>query len=183
MENTKNTIRTMSAAGGEGAHPEAGTVRDEAATVEVNGLEAERLRAEIETERDARLRLAAEYKNYRRRTEEQAARSADEGKRELLEQMLSIADDIERALADSSESLEPVAQGVRVIQRRLASLLEANGVEAFESEGELFDPERHEAFDVVATGSGRAGSVHKEMRRGYFWNGRLLRPALVIVQG
>jgi molecular chaperone GrpE len=70
---------------------------------------------------------------------------------------------------------------VRIIQRRFAEILEANGVTAFESEGEKFDPERHEAFDIVPAGERETGTVRTEMRRGYFWNGRLLRPALVVV--
>jgi molecular chaperone GrpE len=143
--------------------------------------EMARLREELETERDKHLRLAAEYKNYRRRTEQEHADAADKGKRDLLIQLMSIADDLDLALAGSNESPEGVAEGLRMIHRRFRGILEANSVIAFESEGEKFDPERHEAFDVVALGEDESGTVHSELRRGYFWKGRLLRPALVIV--
>ena len=145
--------------------------------------EVGRLREDLEAERDARLRLSAEYQNYRRRTEQEKVRAADEGKRELLTHLLSIADDGDLAEAQLDESPEAVAEGVRMIRRRVLEILGTNGVTAFESTGEQFDPERHEAFDVVtALAEEESGIVHEEMRRGYLWNGRLLRPALVVVK-
>lgn len=146
------------------------------------GDEKERLREELEAERDKYLRLAAEYKNYRRRTEQENAGAADRGKRELLLHLVSLADDLDRALAGLNESPEAVAEGVRMIHRRFRDILEANSVIAFESEGEAFDPERHEAFAVVAAGEREAGIVHEQMRRGYFWKDKLFRPALVVVE-
>jgi len=139
------------------------------------------LREELEAERDKYLRLAAEYKNYRRRTEQENADAADKGKRELLLQLVTLADDLDRASAGLKESPEAVAEGVGMIHRRLRGILEANTVIAFESKGERFDPERHEAFAVVPVGDGESGIVHEEMRRGYFWRDRLFRPALVVV--
>jgi molecular chaperone GrpE len=144
--------------------------------------EAEQLREELQAERDQRLRLAAEYKNYRRRTEQESAQAADKGKRELLLQIVSLVDDLELALAGLAQSPDSVAEGLRIIDRRFRGILEANNVLAFESENERFDPERHEAFDVVTTGDRDPGTVYREMRRGYFWNDRLLRPALVVVE-
>jgi len=176
MENTDRNIETTNAPDKNGI-----LAGNDFLTGDTAELEVERLRGELETERDSRLRLAAEYQNYRRRTEQEKASAADEGKRELLAQLLSINDDIELALADLEESPDAVAEGVRMIHRRLLDTFEANSVVGFESAGEKFDPERHEAFDVVASGEHDAGTVHKEMRRGYFWNGRLLRPALVVV--
>jgi molecular chaperone GrpE len=139
------------------------------------------LREELEAERDKRLRLAAEYENYRRRTKREIAQAADEGKRELLERMLSIADDLDVALANADESPDAVAEGLRIIHQRFSAMLEANGFIGFESKGEEFDPERHEAFDVIAAGENETGRVNTEIRRGYFWNDKLLRPALVVV--
>ena len=144
--------------------------------------ETEHLREELDAERDKYLRLAAEYKNYRRRTEQENAEAADKGKRELLIQLVSLADDLDLALAGLNESPEAVAEGLRMIHRRFRDILEANAVIAFESEGERFDPERHEAFAVVAAGERESGTVHEEMRRGYFWKDRLFRPALVVVE-
>ena len=143
--------------------------------------ESERLREELEIERDARLRLAAEYQNYRRRTEQEKARAADKGKGELLTELLTVVDDIDLALDRSNESPKTVVEGLGMIHRRFLDILEANGVTRFESEGEKFDPERHEAFDVVPSEVSGSGIVHRELRRGYFLKDRLLRPALVVV--
>jgi molecular chaperone GrpE len=52
---------------------------------------------------------------------------------------------------------------------------------AFESEGEIFDPERHEAFAVAGETASEPETVHEVLRKGYMWNGRLFRPALVVV--
>ena len=143
--------------------------------------ELELLRTELDSERDAHLRLAAEFDNYRRRVRQESARAAEEGKRELLERLISLADDLDLALANAGESPDAVTEGLRMIHRQFRAMLEANGVAAFESEGEKFDPERHEAFDVINETNSDAGTVRKEIRRGYFWNGKLLRPALVVV--
>ena len=143
--------------------------------------EPEDLRKELEAERDKYLRLAAEYMNYRRRTEQESADAADKGKRELLLKLVSLADDLDLALAGLTESPEAVTEGVRMIHRRFRDILAQNFVVGFESEGERFDPERHEAFAVVENGERASGTVHKEMRRGYFLKDRLLRPALVVV--
>src|SRR5687767_8596848 len=86
--------------------------------------ENEHLRDELEAERDQHLRLAAEYKNFRRRSEQENADAADKSKRELMIQLISIADDLDLALAASNDSPEAVAEGLRMIHRRFHSILE-----------------------------------------------------------
>ena len=107
------------------------------------------LREELEAERDQRLRLAAEYKNFRRRTEQENSAAADKGKRELLIQLMSLGDDLDRALAASNESVEAVADGLHIIHRSFRDILKANGVIPFESEGERFDPELHDSGELL----------------------------------
>lgn len=140
------------------------------------------LREELEVERDKRLRLAAEYENYRRRTMREQATAAEKGKRELLLRLVSLADDFELALANVDDaSDERMVEGLQLIERRLKAVLEANDVVSFDSAGEIFNPELHEAFDVISDTGGESGRIHSEMRRGYFWSDKLLRPALVVV--
>lgn len=143
--------------------------------------ELEELRKELAAEREERLRLAAEFQNYRRRTSSERAIAADEGKRETLMQMLSIADDLELALSSSGDASDPVREGLAMIHRRVSQMLERNGAVRFESVGLEFDPTLHEAFDVVSGIEGKEGIVHSEVRPGYMLNGKLLRPALVVV--
>jgi molecular chaperone GrpE len=69
-----------------------------------------------------------------------------------------------------------------LLQQRFDHLLEAHGVTAFESEGEVFDPEIHEAMTMIDGDDGeQSGTVYSEHRRGYFMNDKLLRPARVAV--
>ena len=144
--------------------------------------ETARLREELEAERDKYLRLAAEYENYRRRTKLEQTTAAEKGKRELLVRLISIADDFDLALANADDaSDERIVEGLELIERRLKSILDANDVVPFNSAGEIFNPELHEAFDVASSAEGESNKVHSELRRGYFWNEKLLRPALVVV--
>ena len=139
------------------------------------------LREELEAERDKRLRLAAEYENYRRRMKRESEKAADEGKRELLMRLLSITDELELAAGHLDETSDAVAKGLKLVRRRFDETLRANSVVPFKSEGEIFNPEIHEAFDVASSTKSKPGTVHSEIRRGYFWNDKLLRPALVVV--
>lgn len=145
----------------------------------VAGLGA--LRAELQQEQDRHLRTRADFDNYRRRVERDRDAAARQGKRALLLALVDLADDFDRALSHVDESPESVAAGLHGMQRRLRSLLEAEGVQPFESVGQSFDPTRHEALATVQDFDGEPGTVVDETGRGYLWNGDLLRPARVRV--
>ena len=153
----------------------------EAAVPEDQDLELDALREELTSERDSRLRLAAEFDNYRRRVRREHADAANAGKRQLLEQLVSLADDLDLALANLDGASDAVAEALRISRRRFSEMLETQGVTGFESVGQKFDPERHDAFDIAAGTGKESGAVTAELRRGYFWNDKLLRPALVVV--
>lgn len=140
-----------------------------------------RLQEDLTTERERRLRLLAEFDNYRRRTKAERALAEETGKREVLLALLDVKDDVDRALLHIRETSDAVADGLRLIQQRFNNLLEAHGVTAFESEGEVFDPEIHEAMTMIDGDGERSGTVYSEHRRGYLMNGKLLRPARVAV--
>ena len=140
-----------------------------------------RLQEDLTTERERRLRLLAEFDNYRRRMKHEAALAEANGKREVLLALLDLKDDVDRALLHIRETADAVADGLRLIQQRFSNLLEANGVTAFESEGEVFDPEIHEAVTMIDGDGEQSGTVYSEHRRGYLMNGKLLRPARVAV--
>ncbi len=140
-----------------------------------------RLQEDQTTERERHLRLLAEFDNYRRRTKQERALAQETGKREVLLALLDVKDDVDRALLHIRETSDAVADGLRLIQQRFNNLLEAHGVRAFESEGEVFDPEIHEAMTMIDGDGEQSGTVYSEHRRGYFMNGKLLRPARVAV--
>jgi len=140
-----------------------------------------RLQEDLTTERERHLRLLAEFDNYRRRTKQEAALAEATGKREVLLALLDLKDDVDRALLHIRETSDAVADGLRLIHQRFDNLLEAHGVTAFESEGQVFDPEIHEAMTMIDGDGEQSGTVYSEHRRGYLMNGKLLRPARVAV--
>jgi molecular chaperone GrpE len=140
------------------------------------------LEEELASERDLRLRLLAEFDNYRRRTRQEHAVAEEKGKREILLALLDVMDDFDRALVQIDSTSDSVSEGVRIIRDRLNKVLRSNDVSAFESEGQPFDPEVHEAMTVIPTDDERESDiVYAEEQRGYFMNGKLLRPARVSV--
>jgi molecular chaperone GrpE len=140
-----------------------------------------RLKEELDSERERGLRLLAEFENYRRRTRQEQALAARNGKREVLLALLDVMDDFDRALLHVGEAPHAVADGLRLIRQRFADVLQSNGVTPFNSEGKPFDPTVHEAMTVIDSDGEESGTVYTENRRGYLINNELLRPARVAV--
>jgi molecular chaperone GrpE len=128
--------------------------------------------------RDLYLRAMADMANFRRRTEQRADERVEEERRRLLQEILEFADNLERALQHLDEP--GLRQGVRLTWEGLRRFLEREGVEVIAAAGQPFDPQVHEAVSVVADAASD-GQVVREVRRGYRYHGRLLRPARVIV--
>jgi molecular chaperone GrpE len=125
-------------------------------------------------------RLAAEFENYKKRAaREQAALSTRAAER-LVKELLPIVDDLERAL-EAAEQHEEVKleEGVRLVQRQLASVLEREGLAEIETNGR-FDPHVHEAL-LSRPSDAEEGSVIEVLQKGYRLGDRVLRPARVAV--
>ncbi|MFO7741340.1 MAG: nucleotide exchange factor GrpE [Anaerolineae bacterium] len=144
--------------------------------------EIETLREELETWRDRALRLQAELENFRKRQRRLAEETIQTDRARLLRNFLMIADDLERALRAEGEQ-ESLREGVEVTYRSLKQLLNQEGVERIEARGETFDPEWHEAVGTVPHQQADADrdTVVEVTQQGYRLDGRLLRPARVIV--
>jgi len=155
--------------------------QNKVAQVGAESTEVERLQGELSREHNLYLRALADFENYRRRVEREREQTAKRDKRELLLVLLDLADNFERALTHINDSPESVAAGLHTIQRRLASTLKAQGVTPFESTGQSFDPEVHEAVGTVESDEQEAGTVLDELSRGYYWGDEVLRPARVRV--
>jgi molecular chaperone GrpE len=125
-------------------------------------------------------RLAADFDNYRKRVaRDQAALSARAAER-LVKELLPIVDDLERALEAAEEHEEAkLEEGVRLVHRQLASVLEREGLAEIETDGK-FDPHVHEAL-LSQPSEADEGSVIEVMQKGYRLGDRVLRPARVIV--
>lgn len=143
--------------------------------------EVERLKQELQGERDRLLRSLADFENYRRRVERDRASAARSGKREVILSLLDVLDDFDRALSHMGDAPSSVAQGVQAIQRNLLSALDRQGVTAFKTVGENFDPRFHDAISTVESEDLESGTVAEELQRGYRWGDEVLRPARVRV--
>jgi len=128
------------------------------------------------------LRLAADFENYRRRTRQETAEIRRTANERLLRELLPIVDNYERALETAKKDLpENLYTGIEIIYRQLCNLLTQEGVEPIESVGKPFDPQYMDAFQRVETSEYPEGTVTAEVQKGYLLQGKVLRPALVIV--
>ena len=144
----------------------------------------EKLKEELSEYRDLYVRTLADFDNYRKRIDRERAELGTAGKRDLVLGILDVMDNFELALASAAGTEcddSAVAAGVVAIYRQLRRLLEANGVAPFEAVGHVFDPERMEAVGLVPSDTVEPDHVVEEVRIGYTWNGKLLRPAKVFV--
>jgi molecular chaperone GrpE len=143
---------------------------------------------EVAEWQDRFLRKAAEFENYRKRADKEKIDTITTAKSSVLLEFLPVADACERALASmadgsgaDSTTLQQFKQGVELLHKQLLDTLGRVGVTAIESEGKLFDPHMHEALSRQETSDVKEDTVVKELRKGYLFKDRLLRPAQVIV--
>lgn len=175
QERPENTIDAADAAQDAQEEPEA------AATAQVD--EPTALRAERDELKERMLRLAAETENYKKRSEREKAEFLKRANEALVRDLLPVLDNLERALASARDGSDAqgVAQGVDMVHQELKKVLERHGLEAIESLGQPFDPERHEAMMQQEDPELDDNTVLNQLQRGYMFQDRLLRPAMVIV--
>ncbi len=125
-------------------------------------------------------RAAADFQNYKRRTEQEREEYALLANRALIINLLPAIDDLDRAIEQAEQQNAGAGwlEGFEAIQRKLHGALEASGVSEIRAQGEPFDPTIHEA---VSQGPGEHDRVIAEVRRGYRLGSRVLRPAMVVV--
>lgn len=150
------------------------------ATAPEDELAAARAKAEENWERY--LRTAAELENVRKR----AARDVENARKFALErfakELLAVRDTLEMGLAAADNaSVESLIEGKEATLKLLTSILSQFGIEEVDPAGEPFDPDLHEAISVQPSDNVEPGSVVTVVQKGYTLNGRLLRPAMVIV--
>ena len=130
---------------------------------------------------DSYLRLAADFDNYRKRVAREHAELVVRANERILNELLPVLDDLERALeAASAHEEAKLEEGVELVHRSLAALLERHGLTPIETEG-AFDPHVHEALAAQPGEGAEPGSVLQVLQKGYRLGDRVLRPARVIV--
>jgi molecular chaperone GrpE len=133
--------------------------------------------------KDQYLRAAAEMRNYKRRVEQERGdliRNAGAG---VLMKMLPILDDLDLAMSHVPDDIaaSPWFSGMKLVQTKLQTVLEGEGVKPIQALGQPFDPNFHEAVMHEAAGPENAGKVTAELRRGYTLHDRVIRPTMVKV--
>ena len=139
--------------------------------------------AKAEEYLDGWQRAQAEFANFRKRQERERELAKFESVGRIIKRYLPIIDDLERALKDRPEEGDGAAwaEGIELIYRKLISILEAEGVTPIEAEGEMFDPNLHEAILQTPSDEHESGQVIEVMQTGYVLGERVLRPAVVRV--
>jgi len=132
---------------------------------------------------DKLLRTVAEFDNFKKRVTKEKEDLLRYGIEKFAFELLAIMDNFERALQQAlkAESVAPVVEGIEMIRKNFHSVLDKFNIKPFESFGQPFDPERHEAMAQVEHDEHEENTVIDEYQKGYFINDRLLRPARVIV--
>ena len=130
---------------------------------------------------DSYLRLAADFDNYRKRTAREHAELTRRANERLLNELLPVLDDLERALEAAAEHEEAkLEEGVRLVHRSLLGLVERHGLSEIETEG-AFDPHVHEALLAQPGEGAEQGAVLQVLQKGYRLGDKVIRPARVIV--
>ena len=158
----------------------------EATTEQEQAEKLARMHIELAELQDKNKRLYAEFANFRRRTEERVEALKEVASEAILIKLLPIIDDFERALAtipQSNTSVEAIQKGVRLIYDKLTHLLQQEQVQPIEViSGTQFDAELHQAIaQAPVTDHSLKGKVVEVVQKGYYYNGRVLRFAKVII--
>ncbi len=169
-------------------------VEEQVETAEENAVEElsveETLQAELATAqdeiaqlKDQMLRIQADAQNVRRRAEQDVEKAHKFGQEKFSRELLSVLDNLERALAATPESEETIAlrEGVDMTLQGFISTLAKFNVEAIDPQGDTFNPELHQAMAMQENADFPPNTVMAVMQKGYSLHGRLLRPAMVMV--
>lgn len=143
----------------------------------------EEMEVKIASLEDALLRAKAETQNVRRRAAAERADAVLYGNVDLVRAMLTVHDDLERALAalPEEEKASPLAAGVRLALENFVKLLRDHGVDPIDAEGKPFDPQRHHALMRQYSSEAAEGTVLSQVARGFVLRDRVVRPAMVVV--
>lgn len=141
----------------------------------------EAAQAEIERLQDQSLRRQAELANFRRRAQKEIAESVGVGQGRVLERLVPIIDDFERAVGVEAEDARAYHEGMELILRTMHKMLEHLGVQRMDPRGEPFDPQFHEAIARQESKDVAEGRILDVYQSGYTLDDRLIRPAAVVV--
>lgn len=161
------------------------SAQTEEANTEGNDPRYAELEKQAEDAQQRYLRAQADFDNFRRRTMKEKEELAQYASMKLIEGLLPVVDNFERAIAASgtNNDFESLAKGVDMIFRQLSQTLDAEGLKPINAVGEPFNPEFHQAIMQVESDEYEEGIVVEEVQKGYMLKEKVLRPSMVKVSG
>lgn len=185
MESTNNSgvaedVQAQNERPAEAREPESGVRAEPAGTPEVNSSERDRLVREKAELQELLQRRQAEFENFKRRNERERTDLFEFAAMDAVKALLPVLDDFERAIKVESADKE-YARGMELIYQRLYDSLKKLGLEPITEEVAIFNPHIHHAVEMVDTKDHPDQTILEEYQRGYYFKGRLLRPAMVKV--
>lgn len=148
-------------------------------------LQVRRLRQQVTESNDRLIRLQADFENFRKRAFRDRQDALNYGHQNLVKDLLSVVDNLDRAIAHARQSgggdLQNFLQGVDLVRRELLGVLEKHHVTEVDALGRPFDPALHEAMAQVVDETAPANAVVDVLEKGYQLRDRLVRPARVVV--
>ncbi len=166
----------------EGQDPSSDAISLDDPLYQLTALTEERDRLVLERNElmDRLARRAAEFDNYRKRIERERADLAQYAGMNTVSDLLPVLDDFQRAVRVETADRE-YAKGVELIYHRFYEILKKLGLEPIATEGQLFDPNVHQAIDMVESDSSPDQTILAEYAAGYNFKGKMLRPSMVKV--
>lgn len=145
--------------------------------------EITKLQGELSEAKDKYLRLYSEFENFRRRTAKEKIDLIGSANKELVENLVPVIDDFERALKsmEENEELKPAKEGTDLIYNKFKRVLEGKGLKKMEvNKGDDFNDDFHEAITQIPAGDEMAGKIVDVVENGYFLNEKVVRFAKVV---
>ena len=180
----EGTVEESLAETGESPAAEEGTTDDAAAQeASVDDVVAQ-LHEDVAAAKDLALRAQADAQNVKRRAEQDVEKARKFALEQFTRELLPVVDNLERALEAASgedDVVKPIADGVELTLKSFLDALSKFNIEQVDPQGEPFDPNLHQAMSMIENDEVEPNSVIAVMQKGYTLNGRLVRPAMVMV--
>ena len=157
---------------------------------DVQVIEVDRLKKELEKEKSKsedylnKLKyLQADFENFRKRVERTLTEQIQSGNERLIRNLLSILDELELSVeaCKKTQNTRNVAKGIEMVAENLKGILGNEGLEAIEGVGKIYDAARHEAVTNVLDNTKPDGTIIEEIRKGFMFRGKVIRPSMVKV--
>ncbi|MGN0558700.1 MAG: nucleotide exchange factor GrpE [Acutalibacteraceae bacterium] len=177
-EKAKDENQQSKAEAQEAAKEEARATEEESKQEET---QEQKLEKELAAQKEAHLRLAAEYDNYRKRTQNEKLQIYDDATAKAVAELLPIADSIDMAVQNTKDAPEEFVKGIELIKNQLDKSFEKLKVEAFAQTGDDFDPAIHNAISKIDSEDFGENKISQVFQRGYRLGDKIIRHAMVQV--